>query len=154
MTIQDILTNIQNSQNAEQALIAQLTILTNVPNYTVTPEVTAIVNSINSLSDARIAMFKSISDNAGNLQNAVSTTRTDLVSQLTLLQVVEDQLNKATKSMNDKQNRNDTKIRQVEINTYYGQRYAAQSDLMKMIIIIWMRCNKIKHTTIFLDTFF
>ena len=136
MTIQDILTNIQNSQNAEQALIAQLTILTNVPNYTVTPEVTAIVNSINSLSDARIAMFKSISDNAGNLQNAVSTTRTDLVSQLTLLQVVEDQLNKATKSMNDKQNRNDTKIRQVEINTYYGQRYAAQSDLMKMIIII------------------
>jgi len=81
-------------------------------------------------------MFNSLSSQASTLQSGVSNSRIDLVSQLTLLNVVEDQLTQATNAINQLQSKNDTKRRMVEVNTYYGQRYEAQSNLMKIIIMI------------------
>ena len=95
--IQDILTSIQTSQNSEQEIVAQLDILTNQSNFTMTPEIQAMVDSINGLSSSRISLFQTISDKADVLQAGVSNSRTDLISQMTLLQVVEDQLNQAKK---------------------------------------------------------
>ena len=136
VVIQDILTSIQTSQNSEQELVAQLDILTNQSNFSMTPEIQSMVDSINGLSESRISLFHSISDKADVLQSGVSNSRTDLISQMTLLQVVEDQLNQAKKSMAQLQNSNDTQLRLVQINTYYGKRYSAQSTLMKLIILI------------------
>jgi hypothetical protein len=136
VVIQDILTSIQTSQNSEQDIVAQLDILTNQSNFTMTPEIQAMVDAINGLSSSRISLFQTISDKADVLQAGVSNSRTDLISQMTLLQVVEDQLNQAKKSMANLQNSNDTQLRLVQINTYYGKRYSAQSTLMKLIILI------------------
>ena len=136
VVILDILTKIQDSQSAEKKLINQLDKLTSVVGFTIDDNMTAIIESINSLSDTRIAMFSSVSQQVNILQAGVSNSRTDLVSQLTLLGVVEDQLNKAKESLDNLQNNNDTKMRLVEVNTYYGKRYAAQSKLMKMVILI------------------
>jgi hypothetical protein len=49
---------------------------------------------------------------------------------------VEDQLNAAKEKIQKLNNRNDTQMRLVEINTYYGQRYESQSNLMKKIIMV------------------
>lgn len=136
VVILDILSKIQESQRAEQKLMTELYKLTSVNGYTIDDKIRAMTSSITSLSESRIAMFKTISDQADILQTGVSNSRTDLVSQLTLLGVVEDQLTKAKQSMSYLQNNNDTKMRLVEINTYYGKRYDAQSNLMKMIILI------------------
>jgi hypothetical protein len=132
----DILSKIQNSQAAEQKLITQLDKLTSQTGYIIDDNILSIISSINSLSESRIAMFSSVSQQADVLQSGVANSRIDLVSQLTLLGVVEDQINKAKESMENLQNSNDTKMRLVEINTYYGKRYAAQSKLMKLIILI------------------
>ena len=136
VVILDILSKIKESQGAEQKLMTELYKLTSVNGYTIDDKIRAMTSSITSLSESRIAMFKTISDQADILQTGVSNSRTDLVSQLTLLGVVEDQLTKAKESMSYLQNNNDTKMRLVEINTYYGKRYDAQSNLMKMIILI------------------
>ena len=136
VVIQDILTSIQTSQNSEKEIVAQLDALTNQSDFTMTPEIQSMVDSINGLSNSRISLFQSVSDKADVLQAGVSNSRTDLISQMTLLQVVEDQLNQAKKNMAKLQNNNDTQLRLVQINTYYGKRYSAQSKLMKLIILI------------------
>ena len=136
--ISDIVANIQNLQTVEQSLIDQLDSYTSKSGGFVEtdPIIVDIVTKINAIADSRIVMFKTISANANILQTGVSQSRIDLVSQLTLLQVVEDQLNAAKEKIQRLNNRNDTQMRLVEINTYYGQRYESQSNLMKKIIMV------------------
>ena len=76
----DILANIQSLQDTEEALITQLDIATSSSNFNVS-DTTNIINQINNLSNARIAMFQSISDKADMLQDGISNSRTDLVAQ-------------------------------------------------------------------------
>ena len=136
--ISEIVKNIQNLQTTEQALINDLDSYTSKSGgYVATdPIIIGLTTKINAIADSRIAMFKTISANANILQTGVSQSRVDLVSQMTLLQVVEDQLNAAKEKIQKLQNRNDTQMRLVEINTYYGPRYEAQSGLMKKIIMV------------------
>jgi hypothetical protein len=136
-SISDILKNIQNLQKTEQDLITKLDIYTSAKGYTAgDPVVIDLVKNINTIANARISLFKTASANANMLQTGVSQSRTDLVAQTTLLQVVEDQLNQAKRKIDLLNSRNDTKMRMVQINTYYGQRYEAQSQLMKKIIFV------------------
>ena len=135
--ISDILNNIQKLQDTEQDLINKLDSYTSASGYTSSdPIIIDLERNINAIADARIELFKTISTNAHLLQTGVSQSRIDLVAQTTLLQVVEDQLNQAKRKIEKLHNRNDTKMRMVQINTYYGQRYEAQSVLMKKIILV------------------
>jgi hypothetical protein len=136
--ISEIVTNIANLQTTEQTLINELDSYTSKSGgYVATdPIIIGLVTKINAIADARIAMFKTISANANILQTGVSQSRVDLVSQMTLLQVVEDQLNAAKEKIQQLNNKNDTQMRLVEINTYYGQRYEAQGGLMQKIIMV------------------
>jgi hypothetical protein len=134
--ISDILANIDKLQNTEQQLVTQLNTASSKPDFKVTTEITNLISQINNLSDARIALFNSIGDQASIMQGGIASSRDNLVSQLTLLKTVEDQLGKARDNNALIQNRNDTQTRMVEINTYYGKRYEAQSKLMKTIILV------------------
>jgi hypothetical protein len=135
--VESLISNITESQNAEKQLIANLDTLVNQPGFNVNSSgVQSLINTINSLSSSRVAMFNTLTSQATTLQEGVSNSRVDLVSQLTLLNVVEDQLKQANSAISQLQNKNDTKRRMVEVNTYYGNRYESQSNLMKVIIII------------------
>ena len=136
--IDDIVLNIKNLQTVEQTLIDQLDSYTSKAGGFVEkdPIIVDLIMKINAIADSRIAMFKTISANTNILQTGVSQSRIDLVSQMTLLQVVEDELNAAKEKIQKINNRNDTQMRLVEINTYYGQRYESQSNLMKKIIMV------------------
>ena len=132
-----LIASIQDSQTSEQELLKNLDTLTSQPGFNVNNTgVQSVINSIQSLSDSRISMFNALSSQAKTLQSGVANSRVDLVSQMTLLNVVEEQLDQAKKSINTLQGQNDSKKRMVEVNTYYGQRYEAQSILMKLIIFI------------------
>ena len=135
--ISDILDRIQALQESEKKLISELDAYTSSNGF-ISGDTALIqmVNNINNIANARISMFQMINQNAGIIQAGVSQSRIDLVSQMTLLQAVEDQLKQAKSKIDELNNTNDTKMRMVGINTYYGQRYEAQSNLMKKIILI------------------
>ena len=136
-SVSQIIDSITASQGAEQTLISQLNNLSALPTTPAnTTQINSIINQINALSAARVTLFSTLNSQATSLSAGVSNSRTDLVNQLTLLNVVEEQLTQATNNIDKIQNRNDSKKRMVEINTYYGQRYEAESNLMKMIILI------------------
>ena len=135
--VESLISKITESQNAEKQLIANLDTLVNQPGFNVNSTgVKSLITTINSLSSSRVGMFNSLTSQASTLQEGVSNSRVDLVSQLTLLNVVEDQLSQANSVISQLQNKNDTKRRMVEVNTYYGNRYESQSNLMKIIILI------------------
>jgi hypothetical protein len=136
--IDEILANIEKLQNTEQQLIRELDIYTseNGGFISTDPKIQELLKKINNIAESRILMFNIISNNANILQTGVSQSRVDLVNQMTLLNVVEDQLNQAKQKIKQLNGKNDTKMRMVQINTYYGQRYEAHSEIMKKIIII------------------
>jgi hypothetical protein len=133
----DIIANIKNSQDAEKGLIDNLDNLSKQAGFNIASAgVRNLIDSIQSLSDSRMGMFNALSTQASTMQAGVANSRIDLISQMTLLNVVEEQLDQAKQSISTLQGKNDTKKRMVEVNTYYGKRYEAQSRLMKIIIII------------------
>ena len=135
--IENILTQINKLQMREKELINQLEIASSVAGFSPDdPEIIQLLADINVISETREALFNSVVGQLGILQESVSESRVDLVSQLTLLKIVEEQLNNVKAKMADLQNRNDTKMRLVQINTYYGKRYEYQTKLMKKIIIV------------------
>ena len=138
MTSSDIkiIKSIEALQLEENQLIKELDKLTSVSGFTVNEKILGLVDKINTISASRIALFETLSKGANTLTDSVSKSRTDLVGQMTILNLAEEQLNQAKSQMNKLQNRNDTKMRMVQINTYYGQKYEAQSSLMKLIILI------------------
>jgi hypothetical protein len=98
--------------------------------------VDSIVNRINQLSEVRMSLYKSLNYTYQSLQKNVNTSRTELVELLTVVGIVEDELNNAKIQLNQLYEIKNNKMRMVEINTYYGKRYRAQSGVMKLIIFV------------------
>jgi hypothetical protein len=98
--------------------------------------VDSIVNRINQLSEVRMSLYKSLNYTYQSLQKSVNTSRTELVELLTVVSIVEDELNNAKIQLNQLYEIKHNKMRMVEINTYYGKRYKAQSSVMKLIIFV------------------
>ena len=135
--VQEVLNQIDKLQVRERKLINDLEGKSSVAGFSPDdPEILKLLADINTISETREALFNSIVGKLSILQDGVSESRVDLVSQMTLLKVVEDQLNKVKSQMSSLQNRNDTKMRLVQINTYYGKRYESQTQVMKKIIIV------------------
>jgi len=135
--IAEILKNIDTLQTTEQNLIDQLDVAAKSPSFDPNgPLIVSLVANINNVSASRQTLFATVGKHAKLLQDSVANSRVDLVGQLTLLKTVESQLNDAKAAMDKLKNRNDTQMRLVEINTYYGKRYEFQSSLMKKLILI------------------
>ena len=96
--INDILAKIEKLQQTEQKLIEELDIYTSTNSGFVStdPKIIDLLTKINNIAESRILMFNIISNNANIMQTGVSQSRVDLVNQLTLLDVVENQLNQAS----------------------------------------------------------
>ena len=128
------LQNIEQLQQMEKNLYAQLeSISANSGNAN---EQEKIIKRINELSEMRMNMFKSLTGMYDSLLQNVSETRVGLVDQITVVGVVENELNNAKSNLNNLQDAKNNKMRMVEINTYYGQRYQAHTSVMKLIIMI------------------
>jgi hypothetical protein len=127
---EQILNDIQSLQQMEQELFNSLE--TN-PNMT-TEQQKLIVEKMNQLSNMRINLYQTLSGVNNYFENALNTSVGSLKQQVVAIEIVESELNKAKKRLEILEEEKNNKIRLVEINTYYGEKYAEHSQMMKIII--------------------
>lgn len=129
---EQLLNDIQNLQNIEQNLFNSID--TN-PNLT-PDEQEKIINKINSISQMRINLYKTLGKINNFYQDALNNSQITLQQQKTAIHLVENQLNNSKQKLNFLETENNNKIRLIEINDYYEQKYAEHSSLMKYIILM------------------
>lgn len=129
---QTVLNNIKDLQNLEKDLYSKLEISATSKGNAA--EQTVMINRINKISQIRISLLQSLNTMSTTLETQVGNSRVTLTDQLTLIGVIEQQLNQIKAQMNQSDNIKNNKLRMVEINTYYGKRYRAYTELMKIVI--------------------
>ena len=127
---EQILNDIQSLQQMEQQLFNSLETNTNLT----TTEQQKIVEKMNQLSNMRINLYQTLSGVNNYFENALNTSVGSLKQQVVAIGIVEDELNRAKKRLEILEEEKNNKIRLVEINSYYSDKYAEHSQLMKIII--------------------
>ncbi len=129
------LTNIQNLQSLEQNLFNSLA--TGISNGTLkSTDKDSIVRQINQLSQMRSNLYTFLNGNSVNTVQHLAASSNLLSQQAQTVIVVENELNHAKNQLLGMQKDKYSKLRMVQINTYYGDRYADHSSMMKSIVII------------------
>ena len=114
------------AKNSEKIALGQQAIYS-------TEEVKIITNQINSLSEARVTLYNTLSD----LNKAIN--RNDIIIQESLeqqtetLELLEEELNKSKQQMNENQENKLNHLKMIEITTYYSKHYDAQKKLMQIM---------------------
>ena len=127
---EQILDDIQTLQQMEQQLFNNLE-----TNTILTPqEQSKIVEKMNQLSNMRINLYQTLHGVNGFFQNALSSSIGTLREQTIAIGIVENELNHSKKRLEILEEERNNKIRLVEINNYYSDKYAEHSKLMKIII--------------------
>ena len=127
---QQLIDDIQSLQKMEQELFNNLE-----TNNTLTPEQQQkYIEKINQLSNMRINLYKTLSGVNVFFQNALSSSVGTLKEQSTAISIVENELNQSKRRLEALEAERNNKIRLVEINDYYSDKYAEHSQLMKIII--------------------
>ena len=127
---EQLLNDIQSLQTMEQQIFNSLE--TN-PNLT-TEQKKQMVDKMNQLSNMRINLYQTLSGVNNYYQNALSSSQGTLTEQSAAITIVENELNKAKKRLEFLEAEKNNKIRLVEINDYYGDKYAEHGALMKIVI--------------------
>ena len=129
------LTNIQNLQLLEQNLFNSLA--SGVSNGTLkATDKDSMIAQINQLSQMRSNMYSFMNNNSVNTVQNLAASNNLLSQQAQTVLIVENELNDAKSQLLTMQKDKYNKLRMVEINTYYGDKYADHSSLMKSIVII------------------
>jgi len=128
------LSTILELQQLEKQLFTNLESISSDTSESSIAQQQQIVKQVNDLSTTRINLFDTLNNLYQFAQNNVSENRTELVDKMTVAKVMEVQLNNIKKMLNELEQIKNNKLRMVQINTYYGKQYQAQTDLMKLII--------------------
>jgi len=127
---EQILNDINTLQEMEKQLFNNLE-----TNNNLTPQQQQqIIEKMNQLSDMRVNLYKTLSGVNNFYQNALSSSVGTLQEQTETIGIVESELNQAKRRLELLQIEKNNKIRLVEINEYYGDKYAEHAQLMKIII--------------------
>lgn len=127
---ENIITNITELQNMEQQLINSLD---------ANPALTAaqkqeIVAKIKQVSTIRANLYATIGNLNDNYVDKLSTSQNILGDQLAAIQIIENELESSRNSLQETEDIKNNTQRMIEINSYYGEKYAESSNLMKIII--------------------
>ena len=121
---------IKDLQNQEKNLFNEL------QSSTSSTKKEQIVTKINEISQLRNNLYQSIKTNYDQAQLSVAESHDLLKNEITIISSIEKELKKSRSQLHKIENEKADKIRMTEINTYYSQRYQAQTNLMKQIIVI------------------
>ena len=127
-----ILNDIQSLQTIERQLFSSLEENTSLT----VDQQKEIIEKINNISKMRINLYETINGVNSFFQNALVNSKGTLTEQTAAIEIVEKELNASKKRLKILEEEKNNKIRLVEINDYYGQKYAEHSDLMKIIVIM------------------
>ena len=125
-----LLNDIQTLQQIEQQFFTTLETNTSLsPN-----EKKKILDKINQISNMRINLYQTLSEINNYYGSTLSTSLGTLKQQTAAIAVIEDELNRSKKNLEMLELEKNNKIRLVEINNYYGEKYQEHASLMKIII--------------------
>jgi hypothetical protein len=127
---EQLLNDIQSLQKIEQQLFDSLETNTNLT----TKQQQQIIEKMNQLSNMRINLYQTLSGVNNYFQNALTSSQGTLTSQTAAIGIVENELNQSKRRLAILEAEKNNKIRLVQINDYYGNKYAEHSNLMKIII--------------------
>lgn len=132
-----ILNSIQNLQQIEKQLFSNLE--QNISNNNLTDQQkNDIINKINQVSQNRINLYKSLGLLNTYYQQNLSNTSNILSEQQIAVKIVEEELNESKRRLESIKQDQINKLRLVEINRYYGDRYSEHSKIMKIIIAMFL----------------
>jgi len=127
---EQILNDIQSLQKMEQDLFSSLETNTNL-----TPQQQQkIIEKMNQITNMRINLYQTLSGVNNFYDTALKSSAGTLKEQTNAIGIVESELNRSKKRLQLLEAEKNNKIRLVEINDYYGDKYAEHSQLMKIII--------------------
>jgi hypothetical protein len=127
---EQILNDIQSLQKMEQDLFNSLETNTNL-----TPQQQEkIIEKMNQITNMRINLYQTLSGVNNFYDTALKSSAGTLKEQTNAIGIVESELNRSKKRLQLLEAEKNNKIRLVEINDYYGDKYAEHSQLMKIII--------------------
>ena len=92
------------------------------------------IQQINDLSEYRLTLISDLSNNLQSVQERVGNGRSMLEGQMALTKVAEHEMNQVKLRLNDLEETKNNKLRMVEINNYFSQRYQAYSNVLKLVI--------------------
>lgn len=95
-----------------------------------------VIKRINEVSNARVAMFKSLNQMYDNSVRSSVNSRNDLVHQITALKLVEDELSNAKGHIDMLKSEKDNKLRMAELNMYQSERYDAYVKFLKLVLFV------------------
>jgi hypothetical protein len=127
-----ILNDIQSLQAIEKSLFATLE---SNPNLT-TAQQEEIINKINDISNMRINFYHTLNDVNSYFQTALTNSQGTLQEQATAIGIVETELNEAKTELSLLEEEKNNKIRLIEINNFYSDKYADHTTLMKYIMFM------------------
>jgi hypothetical protein len=129
--VEQIIRNIKDMQTTEMKLYTDL----DNPQLTEVQR-TNIINQINQIGETRSTLYNSLNNMASTYQQNVSTSQNTLQQQVFALDIVENELNEAKVRMKALENEKYNKLRLVEINTYYGKRFSAHKEIVKVVVYV------------------
>lgn len=127
-----ILEDIRKLQDLEKDL---LTSLENNPSLTLLQKNT-IITKIDSISQMRLDLYNTLSNVNGYFQKALKNSGDTLNEQIIATQIVENELNESRANLSLLEEEKNNKIRLIEINNFYGDKYADHTTLMKYIMFM------------------
>ena len=126
-----LLLDIQSLQNTEKDMLQTL----ESPN-TNADEQTQLIEKINNISKMRMNLYNTLNSNNLYYQDTLSQSQNVLKDQSIVVKLVEENLNRIKKEKIALDEDNANQVRLIQINNYYGQKYAEHSLLLKNIIYI------------------
>jgi len=127
-----LLNDIQSLQDIEQQLFLNLE-----ENQNLTPDQQKqIIQKINDVSSMRINLYQTLNNLNNYFQNTLSVSQGTLSEQVSTVQIVENELNQNKEKLKLLEEEKNNKLRLIEINHYFGEKYAEHGHLMKIIIAV------------------
>jgi len=129
-SLEKLLTDIKSLQNIEKELFDTLETNTNLSSE----QYNKIIIKINSISQMRVNLYQTLGNINIFYKDGVLNSQQVLQQQAFAIGIVEKQLNEAKQKLKYLELQKNNKIRLIQINDYYGQKYSEHSLLMKYII--------------------
>jgi hypothetical protein len=95
-----------------------------------------IIDKMNQLSNMRVNLYQTLSGVNNYFESALNTSIGSLKEQVVAIDIVEHELTRAKRRLEVLEEEKNNKIRLVEINSYFGDKYAEHTQLMKILIFI------------------
>ena len=127
-----LLNDIQSLQKMEQQLFSTLE---STPNLSV-DEQKNIIDKMNQLSNMRVNLYQTINGFNSFFENTLNTQTNSLKEQVLAIDIVENELNSSKNRLQLLEQEKNNKIRLIEINNYFGDKYAEHAQIMKILIFI------------------